>query len=80
MIRPTESNEDQDVTINDLPINNNNLCTSYSTRRRHVRNLKKYIFSLGTFNVQASFLSDFLNDNEMKEVVRVAGMKSPKES
>ena len=53
---------------------------SYSTRRRYIRNLKDYIFSLGNLDVQASILSDFLKDSDMKEVLEAAGIHSPVDS
>ena len=76
----SDSNDEQNVSHNDIPPSNNSLFTSYSTRRRYIRNLKKYIFSLGTLNVQASILIDLLNDTEMKPVLSAAGIKSPKEN
>ena len=76
----SHSNLVRDIQHNHLPLNNNNLFTSYSTRRRYVRNIKQYIFSLGPLNVQSSILVDLLNDSEMKSVIDAAGIKSPKVS
>ena len=73
-------NNIQEVETNSNIVNKNNLSTSYSSRRRYVRNLKQYIFSLGSLDVQAAILSDLLNDSEMKPLVDAAGVTSPAES
>ena len=65
---------------NNHAINNSSECFSYSTRRRHVRHLKQYIFKLGSLDMQACILLDLLNDFEMKNVVQASGIKSPKEN
>ena len=44
----------QQMETNSGVINKNNLTTSYSSCRRYVRNLKQYIFSLGSLDVQAA--------------------------
>ena len=61
-------------------LNKTNLSTSYSSRRRYVRNLKQYIFSLGSLDIQATVLSDLLKDSEMKPVLAAAGVISPAEA
>ena len=70
----------QELETNSGILNKTNLSTSYSSRRRYVRNLKHYIFSLGSLDIQAIVLSDLLNDSEMKPVITAAGVTSPAEA
>ena len=71
---------DDPSTSNHHSLNQSNESISYSKRRRHVRHLKQYIFSLGSLDIQARILLDLLNDSEMKNVVQASGIKSPKEN
>ena len=65
---------------NNSTINRINFPTSYSSHRRYVRHLKKYILNLGALDIQAAVLSDLLKDSDMKEIIDTAGIKSPEES
>ena len=69
-----------EVVNNNGTSNRINSSTSYSARRRYVRHVKQYILSLAFLEIQAAVLLNLLNDSDMKEIIDVAGIKSPEQS
>ena len=54
------SNNTVPELLNNHYLDTNILNSSYSTRRRHVRNLKQYILSIGSLDLQASIMVDLV--------------------
>ena len=75
----SHSSYESDGSSNDPSPNKENQFSSYSTRRRIIRNLKDSIKKIGSVYQQASILSELFNENDMQPVLLAANILPPKE-
>ena len=75
-----DSHSDADDSHKSNNTKNDGIFRSYDIRRRHVREIKKYIKALKTKEQKVAIVSDLFNDYEILPLLRSAGIVPPNEA